>query len=76
MTKKYTMTIIYRETEEVVKTVNSNSIKYIAKIWKDFFLTSDGKRTTAILDFTICLIDNIEKLDLTADFGRLVKEEK
>lgn len=39
--KKYRMDIINRETHEVEQTLSSNSVDYLYRRWKAFFMTGD-----------------------------------
>lgn len=39
--KTYRMDIINRETQEVEQTLSSNSVDYLYRRWKSFFMTGD-----------------------------------
>ena len=75
MTKKYKMEIISKDSKEVVKTVNSNSLKYIVRMWNDFFLTSTGNETTALLDHLYKVINNENNKDITSSFKGMARGE-
>lgn len=68
MTKKYTMAIHRKDTKETVETYNSNDMRYLRKKWNQFFLTSTGKRTTRLLDYTFKVINNEKNKDVTDEF--------
>ena len=76
MTKKYTMEIINKDSEEVVKTVNSNSLKYIVRMWNQFFLTSTGERTIRLLNHRWTVTDNKRDKDITEHFELMAYDEK
>jgi hypothetical protein len=76
MTKKYTMEITYKNSNEIMKTVNSDSLKYIVKMWNEFFLTSTGERTTRLLDHTWKVVSNENGKDITDEFKLMAWDEK
>lgn len=76
MTKKYTMEITNKDSEEVVKKVNSNSLKYIVRMWNNFFLTSTGERTTRLLNHRWTVTDNKRDKDITGYFKLMAYVEK
>lgn len=76
MTKKYTMEITNKDSKEVVKTVNSNSLKYIVRMWNNFFLTSTGERTTRELNHSWTVTSNKNGKDITDHFKLMAWDEK
>ena len=46
--KKYKMLIINRETQEIEQTLSSNSVDYLYRRWKSFFMT-DGDVNQRVL---------------------------
>lgn len=76
MTKNYTMEIINKDSKEVVKKVNSNSLKYIVRMWNDFFLTSTGEQTTRLLNHRWNVTDNKRDKDITDYFKLMAYDEK
>lgn len=76
MTKKYTMEITNKDSKEVVKKVNSNSLKYIVKMWNNFFLTSTGQQTTSLLNHRWNVTNNENSKDITDHFKLMAWDEK
>lgn len=76
MAKKYTMEITYKNSNETMKTVNSDSLKYIVKMWNKFFLTSTRERTTRLLDHTWKVVNNENGKDITDKFKLMAWDEK
>lgn len=76
MTKKYTMEITNKDSKEVIKKVNSNSLKYIVRMWNQFFLTSTGEQTTRLLNHRWTVTDNKRDKDITEYFKLMAYDEK
>lgn len=76
MTKKYTMEIINKDSKEVVKRVNSNSLKYIVRMWNQFFLTSTGEQTIRLLNHRWTVTDNKRNKNITEYFKLMAWDEK
>lgn len=76
MEKKYTMKISYKNSKEIIKTVNSDSLKYIVRMWNKFFLTSTGERTTRLLDHIWTVTNNKNGKDITEKFKLMAWDEK